>query len=151
MINLPSTQIGGKGSIRRKKRRTGNVFLEKKTKEGREYEIKCNCINKMIGEISNTDYPLFKKYIEDELEDMGFSIEKQNFLKQYKGQYYECKDDPYAYIYSLLISNANKPLQFNPGAFLKLKKMFEIEHLAIFIKFIYDVENGLEKKIYLQD
>ena len=151
MINLPSTQIGGKGSIRRKKKRTGNIFLEKKTKESREYEIKCKGINKMIEEISDTDYPLFKKYIENELEDMGFSIEKHNFLKQYKDQYHECKEDPYAYIFSLLISNANKPLQFNTNSFLKLKKMFELEHLAVFIKLIYDIENGLEKKIYLDD
>ena len=125
--------------------------VEKKTKESREYEIKCKGINKMIEEISDTDYPLFKKYIENELEDMGFSIEKHNFLKQYKEQYHKGKEDPYAYIFSLLISNANKPLQFNTNSFLKLKKMFELEHLAVFIKLIYDIENGLEKKIYLDD
>ena len=83
-MNLQSTQIGGKGSIRRKKKRTGNIFLEKKTKESREYEIKVKKINKMIEEISDEDYPLFKKYIEEELEDMGVSIEKHNFLKDIK-------------------------------------------------------------------
>ena len=32
-MNIQSTQIGGKGSIRRrKKKRTGNIFLEKKNK-----------------------------------------------------------------------------------------------------------------------
>ena len=32
-MNIQSTQIGGKGSIRRKKKRTGNIFLEKKQKK----------------------------------------------------------------------------------------------------------------------
>ena len=150
-MNLQSTQIGGKGSIRRKKKRTGNVFLEKKTKESREYEIKVKNINKIIKEISDEDYPLFKKYIEEELEDMGVSIEKHNFLKAYKNQYEECKEDPYVYIFSLLIQNANKPLEFNSEAFPKLKKMFELEHLKVFITFIYDIELALEKKIYLEN
>tara|TARA_Y100000589_G_scaffold241848_2_gene229399 strand:+ start:2139 stop:2591 length:453 start_codon:yes stop_codon:yes gene_type:complete len=150
-MNLQSTQIGGKGSIRRKKKRTGNVFLEKKTKESREYEIKVKNINKIIKEISDEDYPLFKKYIEEELEDMGVSIEKHNFLKAYKNQYEECKEDPYVYIFSLLIQNANKPLEFNSEAFPKLKKMFELEHLKVFITFIYDIESALEKKIYLEN
>ena len=148
-MNFQSTQIGGKGSIRRKKKRTGNVFLEKKTKESREYEMKVKTINKMIEEISDEDYPLFKKYIEEELEDMGVSIEKHNFLKAYKNEYEECKDDSYTYIFSLLIQNVNKPLQFNKEAFSKLKKMFELEHLNVFIKFIYDVEELLGKKKYL--
>lgn len=150
MNNLQSTQIGGKGSIRRKKKRTGHIFLEKKTKEIREYEIKVKKINKIIEEITDEDYGLFKKYIEEELEDMGLSIEKHNFLKAYKNQYEECKEDSYAYIYSLLVLNANKPLQFNPEAFPKIKKMFELDHINVFVTFIYDIESGLEKKIYLE-
>ena len=31
-MNVQGTQIGGKGSIRRKKKRTGHIFLEKKNK-----------------------------------------------------------------------------------------------------------------------
>ena len=150
-MNLQSTQIGGKGSIRRKKKRTGNVFLEKKTKESRIYEMKVKNINKMIEEITDEDYPLFKKYIEEELEDMGVSIEKHNFLKAYKSEYEECKDDSYVYIFSLLIQNVAKPLQFNISAFSKLKKMFELDHLNVFITFIYDVEMALEKKKYLEN
>ena len=29
--------------------------------------------------------------------------------------------------------------------------MFELEHLKVFITFIYDIESGLEKKIYLEN
>ena len=64
--------------------------------------MKIKRINKMIEDIPDEEYSLFKKYIEEELEDMGVSIEKHNFLKAYKDQYNECKEDPYAYIFSLL-------------------------------------------------
>ena len=79
----------------------------------------------MIEEISDEDYPLFKKYIEEELEDMGICRETQ-FFEGYKNEYEECKEDPYAYIFSLLIKNVNKPLQFIVD-FPRLK-MFELEH-----------------------
>lgn len=150
-MNVQGTQIGGKGSIRRKKKRTGHIFLEKKTKESREYEIKIRGINKMIENISDDNYPLFKKYIEEELEEMGYSIEKHNFLKAYKNQYEECKEDPYAYIFSLLINQVNRPLKFNSESFSKLKKMFELEHLNVFITFIYEIETALENKKYLEN
>ena len=147
---LQSTQIGGKGTVRRKIKRTGNNFAEKKTKESREYTIKIKSINKMISECDDESYTLFKKYITEELEDMGNSIEKHNFLKQYKEEYNNCKEDPLAYIYSLLISKIDKPMEFNPDIFLKLKKMFTLEHLAIFIQFIYETETVLMKKSYIE-
>lgn len=147
---LQSTQIGGKGTVRRKIKRTGNNFAEKKTKESREYTIKIKSINKMISECDDESYTLFKKYITEELEDMGNSIEKHNFLKQYKEEYNNCKEDPLSYIYSLLISKVDKPMEFNSDIFLKLKKMFTLEHLAIFIQFIYETERALMKKSYIE-
>lgn len=147
---LQSTQIGGRGTIRRKLKRTGHVFTEKQTKESREYTIKIKTINKMILECDDETYVLFKKYINDELEDMGNSIEKHNFLKQYKSEFENCKEDPFGYIFSLLISKVDKPMEFNSNSFLKLKKMFTLEHLAIFIQFIYETETALMKKSYIE-
>lgn len=148
---LQSTQIGGKGTVRRKIKRTGNNFAQKQTKESREYNMKVKLINKMIEELDNDTYSLFKKYINDELEDMSNSLEKHNFLKQYKSEFDIVKDDPYAYIYSLLISKIDKPMEFNSNVFLKLKKMFTLDHLAIFIKFIYDTETALMKKSFIEN
>lgn len=147
---LQSTQIGGKGTVRRKVKRTGHVFGEKQTKESREYNMKIKTINKMISECDDETYILFKKYINDELEDMGNSIEKHNFLKKYKSEFEKCKEDPFGYIFSLLISKVDKPMEFNSNSFLKLKKMFTIEHLAIFIQFIYETETTLMKKSYIE-
>ena len=65
-------------------------------------------------------------------------------------EYNNCKEDPLAYIYSLLISKIDKPMEFNPDIFLKLKKMFTLEHLAIFIQFIYETETVLMKKSYIE-
>ena len=148
---LQSTQIGGKGTVRRKIKRTGHNFTEKQTKESREYSIKVKTINKMIAECDDETYSLFKKYINNELEDMGNSLEKHNFLKQYKSEFEKAKEDPYSYIYSLLVSSIDKPMEFNPNVFLKLKKMLTLDHLAIFIQFIYDTETALMKKSYIED
>tara|TARA_A100001015_G_scaffold314235_1_gene423258 strand:- start:20 stop:517 length:498 start_codon:yes stop_codon:yes gene_type:complete len=147
---LQSTQIGGKGTVRRKVKRTGHNFAEKQTKESREYSMKIKTINKMIAECDDETYILFKKYINEELEDMGNSIEKYNFLKQYKSEFEKCKEDPFSYIFSLLISKVDKPMEFNCNSFLKLKKMFTLEHLAIFIQFIYETETALMKKSYIE-
>jgi hypothetical protein len=148
---LQSTQIGGKGTVRRKIKRTGHVFAEKQSKESREYSMKIKTINKMIADCDDESYVLFKKYINEELEDIGNSIEKHNFLKQYKNEFETCKEDPFGYIFSLLISKVDKPMEFNCNAFLKLKKMFSLEHLAIFIQFIYETETALMKKSYIDD
>ena len=145
---LQSTQIGGKGTVRRKVKRTGHNFAEKQTKESREYTIKVKSINKLIASYDEETYSLFKKYIADELEDMGFSIEKHNFLKQYKDEFIKCKEDPNAYIYSLLVSKIDKPMEFNQNIFLKLKKMFTLEHLAVFIQFIYETETAVLKQSF---
>ena len=147
---LKSTQIGGKGTVRRKIKRTGHVFAEKQSKESREYSMKIKTINKMIADCDDETYILFKKYINEELEDMGNSIEKHNFLKQYKNEFEKCKEDPFGYIFSLLISKVDKPMEFNCNSFLKLKKMFTLEHLAIFIQFIYETETALMKKSYIE-
>ena len=149
-----STQIGGKGTMRRKKKRVGNTFFkEKNTKEQREYRIKINRINKIIEEIEDNDeYSKFKLYIDTEMEDIGLSIEKYDLTKQArKLEYDDVKEDCLTFVYSLLISDIDRPLKFNPEAFGKLKKTFEIEYLSMFVKFIYDIEVILEKKKYLED
>ena len=148
---LKNTQIGGKGTIRRKVKKTGHIFSEKPTKESREYNIKVCKINKMIEECDEETYTLFKKYINEELEDMGISIEKHNFLKQYKTEFEKCKEDSFSYIFSLLISKIDKPMKFNSNAFFKLKKMFNLEHLIVFIRFIYEIETALMKKSYIKN
>ena len=42
-------------------------------------------------------------------------------------------------------------MEFNSNVFLKLKKMFTLEHLAIFIQFIYDTETALMKKSFIEN
>ena len=128
---LQSTQIGGKGTVRRKIKRTGHVFAEKQTKESREYNMKVKTINKMISECDDETYVLFKKYINDELEDMGNSIEKHNFLKQYKSEFEKCKEDPFGYIFSLLISKVDTHLDQ-----MELLQLILLQHLIKFCLFV---------------
>lgn len=148
-----STQIGGKGTMRRKKKFTGRIFKQKETKEHREYRIKINRLNEIIENITDDDeYGKFKLYLDTEIEDIGLSISKYDLTKKTKKMDLEdLKDDCLSYVYSLLISDIDRPLKFNPDAFDKIKKTFEIEYLSLFIKFIYEIEAGIEKKIYLED
>ena len=39
-------------------------------------------------------------------------------------------------------------MEFNQNIFLKLKKMFTLEHLAVFIQFIYDTETAVLKQSF---
>jgi len=90
----PSTQIGGKGTVRRKRKRVGNNFLEKKTKNHREYELKIKQINNMIKDISDDDeYTKFKLYLDTEFEDIGIAIEKHDLLKKAKKDFSEIFTD----------------------------------------------------------
>lgn len=147
----PSTQIGGKGTVRRKRKRVGNNFLEKKTKNHREYELKIKQINNMIKDISDDDeYTKFKLYLDTEFEDIGIAIEKHDLLKKAKKDFSEIKEDCLTYVYNLLVKSIDKPLEFNELAYSKLKATFDLEMLSIFIKFIYEIETGLEKKTYLE-
>ena len=148
-----STQIGGKGTMRRKKKRTGHFFKEKETRECREYKIKIKRLNELIENITDDDeYGKFKLYLDTEIEDIGLSINKEDLTKKTKKQDLEdLKEDCLSYVYSLLIYDIDRPIKFDPDAYNKLKKTFETEYLVLFITFIYELESGLEKKKYLED
>ena len=146
---MKSIQIGGKGTIRRKLKRTGNFFKERKSKESIEYELKIKKINTMISNISDDNYGKFKKYLDDELDDIGNGFEKHNFTKMYMSEYNMCIEDRFNYTYNMFVENGDKPLKFKTDAYLKFKKIFQLEHLSILIKSIYDIEMAIEKETYL--
>lgn len=149
---LKSSQIGGKGTIRRKKKRIGHNFNNKMTEEARLYIKKVNDINKMILLINDEEYNIFKIYLDNELEDLGLAIEKDDLRKESRKKINEIKDDSFSYICSLLIKNIDKPIEFNndKNNYNNIKKIFEPEFLEIIIKFLYELENNLEKKMYIK-
>ena len=150
-MNIQSTQIGGKGTMRRKKKRTGHNFQERITKEDIDYKNKIIRINNHIELITdNHDYDKFKLFLDSELEDIGCSIDKIDLKKLHKSDYELIKDDELVYVYNLLISDVDRPIKFNETAFKTIKKKYEEDCIEMIMDFIRDIESVLEKKTYLE-
>ena len=146
---LKSTQIGGKGTVRRKIKKTGHFFKEKITEECRIYINKINNINKKIKLIDNESYEKFKIYLDNELEDTGLAIEKNDLRKNKKDELEEIKDDRLNYMYNLIIKSVDKPIELDEKCYNKIKKLFEEDLLEIIKNFFVDLETCLEKNTYL--
>ena len=147
---IKSAQLGGKGTMRRKKKRVNtNNFKCRKTEKGIIYEKKINNINKIINEINDEDYDKFKMFLDSELEDLSFSIAKNDLRKNNKKDMDEIKDDSLNYIYNLLIKDIDKPLKLNEKNYENIKKKFEEDFMDIIIEFINELESNLLRKDYI--
>ena len=150
-MNIQSTQIGGKGTMRRKKKRTGHNFQERITKEDIDYKNKIIRINNHIELITdNHDYDKFKLFLDSELQDIGCSIDKIDLKKLHKSDYESIKEDELVYVYNLFISDIDRPIKFNETAFKTIKKKYEEDCIEMIMNFIRDIESVLEKKTYLE-
>lgn len=147
---MRSTQIGGKGTMRRKKKRIGNNFKSRITEKERLFINKTNIINKNIKLIKEEDYDSFKIFLDNELDDICLSIEKVDLRKEYTKDIELIQEDSLSYIYSLLIKVIDKPLEFNNNNYNLLKKKFEDDFMEIIIDFLNEIENNLENKKYLE-
>tara|TARA_Y100000741_G_scaffold255699_1_gene197089 strand:+ start:4901 stop:5359 length:459 start_codon:yes stop_codon:yes gene_type:complete len=148
MDNL-KTQIGGKGTVRRKKKRTGNIFEKRITKEDIDFKNKITRINNLVDTITDDyDYSKFKLYLDCEFEEIGNSIDKTDLKKSFKNNYDDIKDDELDYVYRLLVKDIDRPLKFNDN-YKNIKDRFEDDCLEIMNDFVRDIEITLEKKNYL--
>lgn len=148
MDNL-KTQIGGKGTVRRKVKRTGNIFKKRVTKEDIDFKNKVVRINNLIENIKdNHDYSKFKLYLDCELEEIVNSIEKVDIKKSFKDDFDDIKDDELDYIYKLLVKDIDRPLKFSDD-YKNIKDRFEEDCIIMMNDFIRDIEVVLEKKSYL--
>tara|TARA_B110001450_G_scaffold254313_1_gene279427 strand:- start:625 stop:1083 length:459 start_codon:yes stop_codon:yes gene_type:complete len=150
-MEIKSTQIGGKGTVRRKKCRTGNNFKQRPTKDDLNYKNKINRINTFIENITdNEKYDKFRIYLDTELEEVGLSIDKTDIKRAHKKDFNEVREDPLAYIYNILIQEIDKPLKFNINSYKIIKTKYEDDCIEIFMDFIRDIECVLEKEKYLE-
>ena len=145
-MNQQNNQIGGKGTIRRKVKKTGNNFLKKISNLTHSYKNKITNINKLIENITNNnDYNKFKLYLDSELEDIGYYIEKNSFKKSAKNQYDIMKDFPLGYMYYLLIEDISRPLKLNYNLFENCQSKLDDDFINIIKQFLNELENKLEK------
>ena len=147
---LKSTQLGGKGTMRRKKKYIGNNFKSRITEKERLYIKKINTINKHITLINDVDYDTFKIFLDTELDDLCLSIDKIDLRKEYNKDIELIQEDSISYIYNLLVKIIDKPLEFNNKSYNLLKKKFEDDFMEIIVDFFNELENNLEGKYYLK-
>lgn len=141
-----SSQIGGKGSVRRKVKVVRNRnFQAKKTKEQLKLENVIKRINEYICEVDGEYKQVADIMIEDIIGD-GFSDLERCDTKS-KEIYVEVKRDVNTFFRKNLM-NKNK---FKGDAYPILSRYF-IKDCVLCIMDIYDdVENFLEKKKYVED
>jgi len=147
---IKSTQLGGKGTMRRKKKYVGNNFKARITEKERFFIKKINSINSSIKLINDENYDKFKMYLDNELDDICLSIEKMDLRKEYNKDMELIQEDSLSYIYSLLIKIIDKPLEFNNNNYNLLKKRFDDDFMEIIINFLNEIENNLENNKYLE-
>ena len=141
-----NSQIGGKGTIRRKKKKTGNNFIQKKSNLTHTYKNKITRINQLIEKITdNHDYDKFKLYFDSELEEIGYSIDKISFKKNAKDDYQVMKDFPLGYVFNLLVEDISRPLKLNLNLFENCCSKLDNDFIDIIKDFLSELENKLEK------
>jgi len=148
MDNLKN-QIGGKGTVRRKVKRTGNVFRKRLTEEDICFKNKIIRINNLIETIKDDyDYSKFKLHLDCEFEEIGNSIDKNDLKKSFKDDYDNIKDNELDYVYKLLVIDIDRPLKFNDN-YKNIKDRYGDDVLEIMNDCVRDIEITLEKKNYL--
>jgi hypothetical protein len=150
MKAVETTKIGG---MRRKKKRINPIKNKDNSKEFKNYEKKILNLNNLIQNIDINEYSKFKIYLDTEMEDMAFSIEKYDILKssKIKANFKDFKDNRLEYLYSYYCSSLDRPIEFKTNAYTFFKNNFEVEILQIMINFIDEIITGIEKKTYLED
>jgi len=141
----PSSQIGGKGSVRRKvinKQRRN--FAQKKTQEQINFENKLKRINEYITEITD-DYRELAKDCIDEIVYTYFGeitrsdMKNKDEFKTFKKDYNEYFDDKFV--------NMNN-IKLKTNSYVTIKNLFIQDCIPHFVELFTTIENALEKKDY---
>jgi len=148
MKPIQTTKIGG---MRRKIKRINPIKNKDNSKEFKTYEKNVKILNDLIKSIPIEEYSKFKIFLDTEMEDIAFSIEKYDLLKssKIKNNFKDFKENRLEYLYNYYCLNLDRPVEFKLDAYSFFKLNFEQESLLILVKFIEEITIGIEKKIYL--
>ena len=150
MKPIQTTKIGG---MRRKIKRINPIKKQDNSKEFKNYEKNAQHLNNLISSIDISEYSKFKIFLDTEMEDIAFSIEKYDLLKssKIKSNFKQFKENRLETLYNYYCSSLDRPVEFKLNAYTFFKSNFENESLSILVKFIEDITTGIEKKIYLEN
>ena len=141
-----SSQIGGKGSVRRKVKVVKNRnFAGKKTKEELHLENRIKRINEYIKDVDEEYKNVCNILVEDIIVDSFSDLERCDVKD--KSLYKSLKEDIFRFFSSNLMNNK----KFKVSAYPILKKYFVKECIECIIDVYEDIENHLEKKKYMEE
>ena len=148
-MNKESIKIGGKGSIRRKKKRNSSLALNIRKNPSEIKLIKTiDKINLKIKELNNDNYEIFLAYIDNIHYNFLCELNKHDFKN--KNHYIKFKEQPYDFFDKLFIININiNPIQYNnslENLYLYLSK----DLVKFLINFFNDILTCLDNKTYLE-
>tara|TARA_Y100000768_G_C23617610_1_gene513445 strand:- start:17 stop:508 length:492 start_codon:yes stop_codon:yes gene_type:complete len=146
-------QIGGKGTIRRKKKITGHKLTHKTTEEGTKYNNRVNSINNLIIKLNDISkksekdelYSEIKEIYDAELDELANSIEKCDLLKKSKVDYKELKEDRLDWVKSYFLRDKGRPILLKTNIYdSHIKHTFENDFIK---ECIHDLLNKLYAKL----
>ena len=141
-----SNQIGGKGSVRRKKvvKRQRN-FAAKKTKEQLRLENVIKRINEYIVNVDEEYKQVVDVMVEDIFSDGMEDLERYDMKS--KEMYNEVKKDMGGFIRKQLMNGT----KFKVDGYVVLTKYFIKDCVPCIIEVYDDIENFMEKKKYIEE
>ena len=148
MKPVQTTKIGG---VRRKIKRINPIKNRDNSKEFKNYEKNVNNLNNLIKSIPIDYYSKFKIFLDTEMEDIAYSIEKYDLLKssKIKIDFKNFKENRLECLYNYYCCSLDRPIEFKTNTYTFFKSNFEQEALLSLIKFIEEITIAIEKKTYL--
>lgn len=150
MKSFESTQIGGKGTVRRKKKTKGGHITPKLTNEEKIFNNLIKNINNLIKEINKEYIEVWNVYMDEWWYDNIETFTKKDFIKskcEILVKIKENEDNIDEFIDKFIIEESNtKLLNINYRLY---KDLFSEQGFDKMLSYIEDLETVINKKEYL--
>lgn len=145
---MNSARIGGKGTMRRKKKRHVNIKQNlKKNPDELKFINIISKINKIILELDENEYDIFLSYIDSYHNDFLLEINKKDFNK--KEEFIKFREEPFLFFDNVFIKPDIR-LQYS-NSLETLYKFFKRDLLEFLVNFYTDILSIMEKKEFLKE
>ena len=149
MKPVASSQIGGKGSIRRKKKGTGGHIIPKLSEDEKEFNMIIDNLNNSITNINYEEKNIWNVFFEDWLYDITESLVKKDFNKNKLSEFEKLKND-YKIFYTKFYKHEDNLLLLIKDYKL-YKTIFSEQGLDKIFYYLEDLQVIINKKEYLED
>ena len=141
------TQIGGKGTFRRKTKKTSSLSNHKKvvTLVEKRYKKIIDQINNFVNEkiVSSDNYEQFYNYVNEQTTNLFSNFKRKEYLKK------KVIEDKKEFIDQYLLNNMNNETLLKVNYKIK-EKTFSEQGIDTILNFYYELWDSINKKDYLK-